>query len=234
MIRLLLLITTITMALSITACDQMSKTEQVAASAESVPETEEQKTFYALGLAVAQSLSQFDMNEEELALVKAGLTDSLTGQEAAVDLSVYQPKFAALGQSRLAAAAEKTKMAAADYMVEMAAKPGAESFESGLVMFELTAGDGEQPAATDKVTVHYHGTLTDGTVFDSSVERGTPASFPLNGVIPCWTEGVQKIKVGGKSKLICPSDIAYGDRGRPPQIPPGATLVFDVELLGIE
>lgn len=235
MSRLPLLITTITLALSLSACDQMkSKTEQAAAPTTTVPETEEQKTFYALGLAVAQSLSQFNMSEDEVAMVKTGLSDALAGKDTDIDLTAYQQKFAELGRSRLAAVAEKTKMAAADYMVKMAATPGAQSFESGLVMIEMTAGDGPQPAATDKVTVHYHGTLTDGTMFDSSVERGTPASFPLNGVISCWTEGVQKIKVGGKSRLICPSDIAYGDRGRPPQIPPGATLVFEVELLGIE
>src|SRR6185295_3867195 len=87
--------------------------------------------------------------------------------------------------------------------------------------------------ASDRVKVHYHGTLADGTVFDSSVDRGTPATFPLNGVIPCWTEGLQQMKVGGKSKLICPSDVAYGDRGSPPKIKPGSTLVFDVELLEI-
>jgi FKBP-type peptidyl-prolyl cis-trans isomerase FkpA/FKBP-type peptidyl-prolyl cis-trans isomerase FklB len=83
------------------------------------------------------------------------------------------------------------------------------------------------------VKVHYHGTLIDGTVFDSSVQRGQPATFPLNGVIPCWTEGVQRMKVGEKSRLVCPSQIAYGDRGAPPKIKPGATLVFEVELLEI-
>jgi FKBP-type peptidyl-prolyl cis-trans isomerase FkpA len=82
--------------------------------------------------------------------------------------------------------------------------------------------------------VHYHGTLRDGKVFDSSIERNEPVSFPLNAVIPCWTEGVQMMKVGGKSRLICPSALAYGDRGAPPDIKPGATLIFDVELLGIE
>ena len=89
------------------------------------------------------------------------------------------------------------------------------------------------PTAADTVKVHYHGTLIDGSVFDSSVDRGTPATFPLNGVIKCWTEGLQKIKVGGKARLVCPADVAYGDRGSPPKIKPGSTLVFEVELLEI-
>src|SRR5262249_56091513 len=94
-------------------------------------------------------------------------------------------------------------------------------------------GTGRAAAATDKVKVHYHGTLIDGTVFDSSLQRGEPATFPLNNVIPCWTQGVQMMKVGGKSRLICPAELAYGDRGAPPRIKPGATLVFEVELLEI-
>jgi FKBP-type peptidyl-prolyl cis-trans isomerase FkpA len=95
-------------------------------------------------------------------------------------------------------------------------------------------GTGRSPSATDIVKVHYHGTLSDGKVFDSSVQRGEPASFPLNRVIPCWTEGLQKMKVGGKAKLTCPPGIAYGARGAPPTIPPNATLTFEVELLAIQ
>jgi len=162
------------------------------------------------------------------------LTDAASGKETGINLQEYQAKIRDLTTTRAAAIAQKTKQAAAGFLAEMTAKPNAQSFESGLVMIETTAGEGAMPAATDKVTVHYHGTLPDGTVFDSSVDRGTPATFPLNGVIPCWTEGVQKIKVGGKATLVCPSDIAYGDRGRPPTIPPGATLVFDVELISID
>jgi FKBP-type peptidyl-prolyl cis-trans isomerase FkpA len=104
---------------------------------------------------------------------------------------------------------------------------------SGLVYKELRAGSGASPKATDNVTVNYRGTLTNGTEFDSSYKRNMPATFPLSGVIPCWTEGVQMMKVGGKAQLTCPAKIAYGDRGAPPLIGPGATLIFEVELLKI-
>jgi hypothetical protein len=105
---------------------------------------------------------------------------------------------------------------------------------SGLRITHLVEGSGAQPRATDVVSVHYHGTFEDGSVFDSSVDRGQPAAFPLNRVIPCWTEGVQLIKVGGKARLVCPAEIAFGARGSPPTIPPNATLVFEVELLEIK
>ena len=123
--------------------------------------------------------------------------------------------------------------ASSAYLEKAASMPGAVKTASGLVYRELTAGTGASPRATDEVTVHYRGTTVDGVEFDSSYKRNEPAKFPLNQVIPCWTEGLQKMKVGGKSQLVCPSDIAYGDRGSPPAIPGGATLVFEVELLGI-
>ncbi len=119
------------------------------------------------------------------------------------------------------------------YLDKAAQKPGAVKTDSGLVYRELRAGSGESPKASDTVTVNYRGTLVDGTEFDSSYKRNQPAQFPLSGVIPCWTEGVQKMKVGGKSELVCPASIAYGDRGSPPVIPGGATLIFEVELLKI-
>ncbi|HUJ22065.1 MAG TPA: FKBP-type peptidyl-prolyl cis-trans isomerase [Bryobacteraceae bacterium] len=119
------------------------------------------------------------------------------------------------------------------YLDKAAGEPGAVRTASGLVYRELRAGTGASPAANDTVKVHYRGTLVDGTEFDSSYKRNEPAQFPLNQVIPCWTEGVQKMKVGGKSRLVCPSSIAYGDRGSPPVIPGGATLIFEIELLGI-
>jgi len=119
-----------------------------------------------------------------------------------------------------------------DYIEKAAAEPGAQKTASGLVYRELTPGTGASPKATDTVRVHYRGTLTDGTEFDSSYKRNEPAQFPLRGVIPCWTEGVQRMKVGGKARLVCPSDLAYGDAGRP-SIPGGAALVFEIELLEI-
>ena len=104
---------------------------------------------------------------------------------------------------------------------------------SGMLVKQTKEGSGAQPAATDQVKVHYEGRLIDGKVFDSSIARGEPATFPLNGVIPCWTEGVQTMKVGGKAQFICPANLAYGAQGSPPTIPPQSTLVFDVELLDI-
>jgi len=150
-----------------------------------------------------------------------------------VELNDYRPKIQQLAQARAAAVAAVEKQAAQEFLTKAAAATGAKKTDSGLVYLELTPGTGEQPKTTDKVKVHYQGTLTDGTVFDSSIQRGQPATFPLNGVIKCWTEGLQLMKVGGKSKLVCPSDIAYGDRGSPPKIKPGAALVFEVELLEI-
>ena len=119
------------------------------------------------------------------------------------------------------------------FLDKAAAEPGAVKTSSGLIYRELTPGNGPSPHATDMVTVNYRGTLADGTEFDSSYKHGGPIPLPLNGVIPCWTEGVQKMKVGGKAKLTCPADIAYQERGAPPTIPPGATLVFEIELVKI-
>lgn len=196
-------------------------------------ETDDQKTLYALGVALAGNLTAFSLTPDELEVVQMGLSDGALGKEPKIDVNAQRAKFQQLAQSRQSAAAAKEKEASKAFLEKAAKEDGAEKTESGLIYKETKAGDGATPKATDRVTVHYHGTLTDGTVFDSSKERGQPATFPLNGVIPCWTEGVQKIKKGGTARLICPSDIAYGDRGAPPKIKPGATLIFDVELIEI-
>lgn len=197
------------------------------------PKSEEQKTLYALGLALSQGLTTFNLNEAELDMVKSGLTDGVLQRQRKVELPTYAAKIQEFQASRASASAAVEKKMSQSFLEKAAAEKGATKTASGVIVTTIKPGTGPSPAATDKVKVHYTGTLTDGTVFDSSVQRGQPATFPLNGVIKCWTEGVATMKVGGKSKLVCPSEVAYGDRGAPPKIRPGATLVFEVELLEI-
>ena len=197
------------------------------------PTNDDQKTLYALGLAISQSLGTFSLSEAELDMVKNGLTDGVLKRPPKADLQTFGPKIQQLQQSRVALVAEGEKKAGAAFLTKAASEKGATKTESGIVITTIKPGTGATPKATDTVKVHYHGTLADGTVFDSSIKRGEPATFPLNKVIKCWTEGVQQIKVGGKSRLVCPSNLAYGDGGSPPIIKPGSTLVFEVELLEI-
>jgi FKBP-type peptidyl-prolyl cis-trans isomerase FkpA/FKBP-type peptidyl-prolyl cis-trans isomerase FklB len=205
----------------------------VAPVAAQEPKTDDEKALYAIGLSLSDRLVPFGLSPAELEFVKAGLTDGSLGRERKVDPRAFTARIQALRQARAAVVAEGEKKAGQAFLTKAAAEPGAKKTESGLVITTLKPGTGPEPKPTDKVKVHYHGTLPDGSVFDSSVQRGQPATFPLNGVIKCWTEGLQLMKVGGKSRLVCPSDVAYGDRGAPPRIKPGATLVFEVELLEI-
>jgi FKBP-type peptidyl-prolyl cis-trans isomerase FkpA/FKBP-type peptidyl-prolyl cis-trans isomerase FklB len=195
--------------------------------------SDDDKALYAIGVVLAERLAPFALNAAELELVKAGLADAVLGRERRVDPREQTAKIQQLRAARAATVAAAEKKTGDAYVVKAAAATGARKTESGLVVTTLKPGTGPSPKATDKVKVHYHGTLIDGSVFDSSVQRGQPATFPLNGVIKCWTEGVQLMKVGGKSRLVCPAELAYGDRGAPPRIKPGATLVFEVELLEI-
>lgn len=197
------------------------------------PRSEDQKALYALGLVLSQNLASFNLTEAELEMVQAGLSDGILNKPRKVALETYGPKLKELQASRASAAAAVEKKAGQAFLVKAAAEKGATRTPSGLVITTIKPGTGPSPTATDKVKVHYQGTLTDGTVFDSSVQRGEPITFPLNGVIKCWTEGVSMMKVGGKSRLVCPAELAYGDRGAGGKIKPGATLVFEVELLEI-
>lgn len=203
----------------------------------SPPATDDQKAIYAFGAAVGRQISQqtkqLRLTAEEMDVFRNGFGDALAGKEPTVKIEDYQDRFQTLAEARLAAGAAEVKKAGDGLLAGAAQEEGAVKTESGLVFRTLTPGTGPSPAATDTVRVHYHGTLADGKVFDSSVERGEPAEFPLNRVIPCWTEGVQRMKVGEKAKLVCPAAIAYGDRGAGGAIPPGATLVFEVDLLAI-
>ncbi len=218
----------VTGALVVTAACSRSK----AATAD--PKTEDQKTIYALGLLLGRNITVFNLTPEELELVKAGLNDSVKKNKPAVELDTYSPKVNTLAGARMQAAAAAEKVRGKQVAEKAALDPGAVKLPSGVVIRTTRPGTGASPTASDTVKVHYHGTLTDGTVFDSSVKRGQPATFPLGGVIPCWTQGVQKMKVGEKAVLTCPSDTAYGDQGRPGTIPGGSTLIFEVELLEIQ
>ncbi|HEU4402403.1 MAG TPA: FKBP-type peptidyl-prolyl cis-trans isomerase [Candidatus Polarisedimenticolia bacterium] len=196
--------------------------------------TDDQKTLYAVGLVMSDNLASLNLTEAELTIVKEGLTDGALKHERKVDLNVYGPKIRDLATARAKIGSESERAAGQAFLAKAAAEKGAVKTPSGLIIQEISAGSGASPTPADKVKVHYKGTLIDGTVFDSSIDRGEPAVFPLSGIIPCWAQGLQAMKVGGKSRLICPSELAYGDRGAPPKIKPGATLVFEVELLGIE
>jgi FKBP-type peptidyl-prolyl cis-trans isomerase FkpA len=193
---------------------------------------EDQKTLYALGLWLSQQVDVFDLSAADLKFVQLGLRDAVLRQTPKVDAKAYGPKLNDLAQSRLKRKSDKEKVKSKDVLALAAKEPGAQTFPSGLIYKELKAGSGASPKADDTIKAHYHGTLPDGTVFDSSVQRGQPLEFSLGGVILCWQEGIPKMKVGGKAKLVCPSDIAYGDRGSG-KIPPGSALIFEVELLEI-
>jgi FKBP-type peptidyl-prolyl cis-trans isomerase len=219
-------------ALALAACSAPDSSAPSSTAADPLA-TEEAKTLYALGLAIGDNVQEFNLTDAEVTLVADGIRDAALGNTPKVDLQTYGPRLQILAQERMLAAGAAEKQASDAWAAELAKEPGAEQSPSGVVFIPVTEGTGANPTAESTVRVHYHGTLRDGTVFDSSVDRGEPISSSLNGVISCWTEGVQKIKVGGKAKLVCPSDTAYGDQGRP-GIPGGAALAFEVELLAIE
>jgi FKBP-type peptidyl-prolyl cis-trans isomerase FkpA len=201
-----------------------------AATPAALSDEDQKKIIYTLGLSIYQSLGRFDLSPAEMEIVRQAMADAAAGKPA-VESSAWIPRIGQFGAERAARVAGREKAASKVYLEKAAAEPGAVKLDSGLIYRETKAGSGAAPSASDTVTVNYRGTLVNGTEFDSSYRRNQPTKFPLKGVIPCWTEGIQKMKVGGKATLVCPSDLAYGDRGRPPTIPGGAALIFEVELV---
>jgi FKBP-type peptidyl-prolyl cis-trans isomerase len=197
-----------------------------------------QKTSYAIGLDIATSLKRQELDVDAKALA-AGIADgfagkpALTEQEMKAAIMDLQKSAMARAEEKQKAGAEKNLKAGEDFLAANAKKDGVKTTASGLQYKVIKAGTGASPKPTDTVKVHYTGTLVDGTVFDSSVERGTPATFPVKGVIPGWTEALQLMKVGDKWQLVIPAKLAYGEDG-PGPIGPNSTLIFEVELLGIE
>lgn len=206
----------------------------VSCSKSKEPKTEEEKTFYAIGTMFGSRLTQLQMSDAEIDALASGLRDAAKGEKQKVDPMAYQQKIQDMFKSRMEKQAVEVKKKGAEFLDNFVKKEGATKTASGLAYKVIKEGTGPTPKETDIVKVHYHGTLTDGTVFDSSRERGKEVSFPLNRVIRGWTEGVQTMKVGGITKFVIPSELAYGDAGAPPKIRGGETLVFEVELLGIE
>lgn len=200
--------------------------------AASEPKTEDQKTLYAVGLVMARQLTVFELTPEELDFVKQGLIDGTTGKKPAVDLDAYKTQIQKLALARRDAQGQKLAAMSREFTDKAAKEKGAVKTASGLVYIPLKEGAGTSPAATDKVKVNYRGTFIDGKEFDSSYPSGKPLEFKLNQVVKCWTEGVSMMKVGGKAKLYCPPDLAYGANGQA-AIPGNATLVFEVELVEI-
>jgi len=195
--------------------------------------SEEAKIAYAVGWTIWRNLEPLALTPEEVAIVQRALADAAAGRPAAVDYATYGPKIQELSAARAAQRTEREKARGRDYLERASGQPGAVKTDSGMVFRELVAGNGKNPKASSTVKVHYRGTLIDGTQFDSSYDRGEPIEFGIGQVVKCWTEGLQLMKPGGKAQLVCPPELAYGDRGRP-GIPGGATLVFEVELLSFD
>eukprot|EP00550_Attheya_septentrionalis_P004482 CAMPEP_0198283930 /NCGR_PEP_ID=MMETSP1449-20131203/3520_1 /TAXON_ID=420275 /ORGANISM="Attheya septentrionalis, Strain CCMP2084" /LENGTH=250 /DNA_ID=CAMNT_0043980833 /DNA_START=41 /DNA_END=793 /DNA_ORIENTATION=+ len=207
-----------------------------------MPHDETKMPFYALGVNLAKQMggqTNFKtlLEEDELDIALQGFGETLKGtsiQDGNVVLATYGPALNEILQERTGRIVERVKKDGEDYIVNfLDCNDEAIKTDSGLVYYSMVEGTGAQPTSASTVEVHYHGTLTDGTVFDSSVQRGQTISFPLGGVIKGWQEGLAMMKEGGKCTLVIPSDIAYGDAGSGDVIPPGATLKFEVELFKV-
>lgn len=217
---------------AILAATLLGGTPTLSAAADEQAADENADLYYYLGTIYGRDMSQMNLTKAEIDMVLQGISDAASGEAAEFDDKAYGPRLQALLTSKQETLAADEKALSQQYVSQMAEEPGAVTTDSGLVIRELEAGVGGSPTAESTVKAHYHGTLRDGTVFDSSVQRGEPLEISLQRVIPCWTEGIALMKEGGKSKLTCPSSIAYGDRGSGP-IPGGAALTFEVQLLQI-
>ena len=199
-------------------------------------DTIETKASYGIGLQMGQQLAQSGLEGLNVAAIAQGIATSLAGEMPEIEVDEINNALRELHTAADAARQEQAKLAAADgeaFLAENAQRPEVTVTDSGLQYEVLVEGNGEIPTSDKQVRVHYHGMLTDGTVFDSSVSRGQPAEFPVTGVIAGWVEALQMMPVGSKWKLSIPQDLAYGERGAGAAIPPYAALVFEVELLEI-
>ena len=191
------------------------------------------RTLYTLGQLISRTLESFALTPDELKYVGMGLEDGVLQREPKVDLAAEAPRLHELQSARRAAAAAGEKDRALAHVASVSGNPDSIHHPNGLIVEPLKSGSGETPSSSDHVSVHYVGRLVDGTVFDSSLARGEPTTLPVKGVIACWNQALPTLRVGTRARLTCPPELAYGDRGLPPAIRPGATLIFELELLGI-
>ncbi len=215
--------------------DKKPAAAPAAPAAPKPPQADTDQALNAIGLSIAKSLEQFSLTPAEMDKVVAGMREGLSGKPRQKLDEKAQENLSAFVKARMAAAADREKTRGAAYLASAAKEKGAIKTASGAVVVPIKEGTGASPSATDTVKAHYAGTFVDGKPFDASRDHGTePAQFSLGGgVIPCWTEALQKMKVGGRARIVCPPAAAYGEQGRPPVIPGNATLVFDVELLDV-
>lgn len=206
----------------------------------SAPKDQKDKVSYSIGVEIGKNLKKQSVDVNSEFLVK-GVKDAYSGekflmtdQEMAEALMAFQKEMMAKQQELAKKVGEKNQKEGEAFLAENKTKEGVTVLPSGLQYKVTKAGTGKKPKATDTVTVHYRGTLIDGTEFDSSYRRGQPVSFPVNGVIPGWTEALQLMEEGAKWQIFIPSKLAYGERGAGPQIGPNATLIFEIELISIQ
>lgn len=191
------------------------------------------KIFYALGFELGKNISTLNLSAQEMNLVTAGVRDSALHKTPKINSTEFLPQIREMSSNRSRESAQRENKASLDYLKDIESQSGITKKHQ--ILFKVLAeGKGKSPTTKDRVKVHYEGKLRDGTIFDSSIRRGQPANFPVTGVIPCWTEALQSMKIGSKLQVYCPPETAYGERGSPPIIPGGSALIFEIELLGIE
>lgn len=215
--------------LVLTGCDQQAANVELKTSA--------QKASYGIGLNMGKSLAQEGMNDLDSKAVAAGIEDAIGKKKQRVTDEELTQAFTELqkrSEEQAAKLSEETLKSGKKFLEDNGKREGVVTTKSGLQYEVVKKADGPQPKATDVVTVHYEGKLTDGTVFDSSIQRGSPIDLPVNGVIPGWVEALQLMHVGEKIKLYIPSELAYGAQSPSPTIPANSVLVFDLELLAIK
>ena len=196
--------------------------------------SDKQKYSYAYGFNIANLLQASGVKEIDSEAFLAGLNDVLQGKELQMDIADMKQALEKQRDEIVTEASEAAMKKGQAFLEKNKTAEGVTVLENGMQYIVLAAGDGAQPKATDKVKVHYHGTLIDGTVFDSSVDRGTPVSFPLGNVIPGFREAITRMKTGDKWRVFIPSNLAYGESGAPPKIGPNETLIYEIELLEVE